>query len=89
MSDAASAAPGFTSEDESTVYRLAASAFGAHRDDLGAESNPDTVRGWDSFAHIDFLVALEKAFAVKLSPKEIMTVRKLGDVIAILRRKRG
>jgi acyl carrier protein len=80
--------PGFTRDDELEVYRLAASAFGVDARDLGPGSDPETVKGWDSFAHIDFLVALEKAFAVRLSPKDVMTVRTLGDAVAILKRMR-
>lgn len=76
---------GFTMDHELDLYRLAANTFKIHFRDLSPESSPDSVKGWDSLAHVDFLVAVEKKFGVRLAPKDIMNIRTLGDALKILK----
>jgi len=83
----AAPASAFSMDHEFDVYKLAAGAFKVHFRELSPESSPDTVKGWDSLAHVDFLVALEKRFKVKFSPKDIMNIRTLGNAIDALKTK--
>lgn len=34
------------------------------------DSNPDTVEQWDSLAHVQIVLGLEKEFGIKISPEE-------------------
>ena len=55
----------------------------ALRDDLTASDVP----AWDSLTHIDLIVAVEKAFKVKLTTSEITGLKNVGDLIKVLERK--
>jgi acyl carrier protein len=69
------------------LYGLAATAFKVSVDRLGPESGPRTVRSWDSFAHMEFIVAVEKSFGVRLAPKDILALDSLARAEAILATK--
>lgn len=75
----------FTMDHEFDVYKLAANAFKVHFRELAPDSSPDTVKGWDSLAHVDFLFAVEKKFGIRFSPKDIMNIRTLGETLAALK----
>jgi len=47
------------------------------------------VEGWDSFAHIRLIVAIEKEFKVKFTTPEISGLQDLGGMIDLLGRKLG
>jgi acyl carrier protein len=45
------------------------------------------VEGWDSLAHVGLILAVEKAFAVRFTTKEVQSLRTVGDLIALLERR--
>ncbi len=45
------------------------------------------VEGWDSLTHINLVVAVEKAFKVKLTTAEVRDLTKVGDLITLVVRK--
>lgn len=45
------------------------------------------VPGWDSLAHINLVLAVEKAFAIKLSVREVRLMKNVGDLIALIEKK--
>ena len=51
-------------------------------------ATPETTRGWDSFAHMALVGALEDAFQVTFEPREIMGLASLGDVERLLEERR-
>jgi acyl carrier protein len=53
-------------------------------DATNADSN--TLRQWDSVAHLQLLVAIEDEFGVRLSPSDIIGLKSYPAAIAILRR---
>jgi acyl carrier protein len=59
------------------------------RDDLTAED----VEGWDSLAHINLIIAVEKTFRVRFATAEISRTKEagysLGDFLALVRAKAG
>jgi acyl carrier protein len=50
-------------------------------------SSPDTMREWDSLATMKLIVAFEDAFSVKLSTREILSMRTIEAIRSVLRRK--
>ena len=44
---------------------------------------------WDSLGHIQLILALEKEFRVKFTSEEVVSIRDLGDIAALLRARRG
>lgn len=66
------------------ISALAASTFKQPLASLTGGSGPHNTPGWDSLAHISFVVALEKAFSVKIATGEIMSLQSLDDAVKIV-----
>ena len=45
------------------------------------------IEGWDSLNHVNLIVAVEEAFAVKLTRKEATTLANVGDLIRLIEKK--
>ncbi len=45
------------------------------------------VKNWDSFNHINLIVALEEDFGVSFTTKEIGGMTSVGDLVSLLRKK--
>lgn len=45
------------------------------------------VDGWDSFNHINLIVALEEAFGVSFTTEEIGGMTNVGDLVKLLQKK--
>ena len=48
---------------------------------LTDETTADDVGEWDSLSHVQLVVALEKAFGIKFSSREILSWDNVGDLI--------
>lgn len=59
------------------------------RDDL--ELKPELtaadVEGWDSFKHIEIIMAVEERFSIKMSTRELDNLRSVGDLLGLIRAK--
>ncbi len=51
------------------------------------QTNASHVAGWDSFAHINLIVALEEYFKVNFTTKEISSLTCVGDLLQLLHKK--
>jgi acyl-CoA synthetase (AMP-forming)/AMP-acid ligase II/acyl carrier protein len=60
---------------------IAARVFGVSVDSLDLDSTPDSVAGWDSFNHLKLMMEVEDVLDVSLSTKDIISIRKLGDLV--------
>jgi len=69
------------------VLDVAASIFREPRDALGMDTTPDSCRGWDSMAHLDFVQRLEHTFGVSLAAEDILAIRSLADAVDRVRSK--
>lgn len=54
---------------------------------INEEMVADDVEEWDSLSHIQLVVALEKAFSLKFTSREIMSWEKVGDLIDCIEKK--
>ncbi len=54
---------------------------------LNDETTADDVEEWDSLSHIQLVVALEKAFGIKFSSREILSWDNVGDLIDSIQNK--
>ena len=44
----------------------------------------DDVDGWDSFEHINLVVAVEEEFAFKIPMGKIVTMKNVGEMVDII-----
>jgi acyl carrier protein len=51
---------------------------------LTAETQADDIDGWDSFTHLNVIVATETRFAIKLRSDEIENMQNVGDLVALI-----
>jgi acyl carrier protein len=52
--------------------------------ELRAETNADDIEGWDSFTHLNVIVATETRFGIKLRSNEIEGLQNVGDLVRII-----
>lgn len=45
------------------------------------------VDGWDSLSHINLIVAVEKAFQIKLTTAEVRGLNNVGDFVSLIEKK--
>lgn len=55
---------------------------------IDATTKADDVDGWDSFNHINIVVAVEAHFGIKINTAEIEELRNVGELVDLIERKR-
>lgn len=66
------------------LLRVAAASFNTEPGKLSLHSTPDDVPGWDSLAHMELVIALEKEFAVQFSARDIMALDRLDKALSVV-----
>ncbi len=66
------------------VFAIAARCFNCAVESLTADSTPFNTDGWDSLAHMEFIEALESAFALRFSAVEITQIMSLRDAAELV-----
>jgi acyl carrier protein len=54
---------------------------------IGEATSADDVPGWDSFAHINIVVAAEARFGTRFATAELETLHNVGELVALVGRK--
>lgn len=54
---------------------------------LTDETTADDVEEWDSLSHVQLVVALEKAFGIKFTSREILSWDNVGDLVDCIAKK--
>jgi len=59
------------------------------RDDitLTQESTAADVDGWDSFRHIEIMLAVELRFAIRFTSRELDEMQTIGDLVGAISRR--
>ena len=70
------------------VRRVVSQVFRVPIDEVDDDTSPVTVSSWDSIGQLDLVTALEEEFSIKFSPEEIMEMNGVGDIRAVLDRRR-
>lgn len=45
------------------------------------------VKNWDSFNHINLMIAIESAYGITLAPAEVQRAKTVGDLVQLLQSK--
>jgi len=51
------------------------------------ETTADDIEEWDSLAHINLIVAIEKEFNIKFDLMELKPLQNVGDLLDVIQRK--
>ncbi len=54
---------------------------------VGPETTAAMVPGWDSFRHIELVLAVQEHFGVALRTREVDGLRNVGEMVALVRGK--
>ncbi|MCX7292682.1 AMP-binding protein [Janthinobacterium sp.] len=68
------------------IFALAASLFNLPAGALKADSGPANTPGWDSLAHINFVIGLETLFKVRLSPSDVVHMETMDATVQLIKR---
>jgi acyl carrier protein len=75
--------------DESDIYARLTEIIADFFDDDSITATPvlsaKDVDGWDSLAHIQLMLTVERAFKVKFSTSEIGKMETVGDLVALIK----
>ena len=72
---------------DSQVLAISASVFRIERSELNDLSSPANTDGWDSLAHMNLVLEIEKTFDIELSTRDIMHIDSIKRAIEICRIK--
>ena len=70
-----------------SVEKVFAEVLGIPAESITNETSPENTPQWDSLKAMDLVLALEEAFEVRLSTKEIVSMRTVGIVRKVLSAK--
>ena len=69
---------------EKRIIEIAARTFKAPTAALSLHSDAENTKGWNSLAHVEFLLGLEQEFGLRMSAQDIMKIRSLGDAVSVV-----
>ena len=55
---------------------------------LKPHTNASNVEGWDSLAHVNLIVAIEKRYGVRFALGELQVLKNVGEMAELIQRKR-
>lgn len=51
---------------------------------VGDETTSADIEDWDSFEHINLIVAVEKEFGIKIPMGKVLTMKNVGEMVDII-----
>jgi acyl carrier protein len=69
------------------VYKVFSDVLGVPIERISDETSPENTPQWDSLQAMNLVIALEAAFEVRFSTKEIVSMRTVGLVRKVLRNR--
>jgi acyl carrier protein len=55
--------------------------------EITMRTTADDVEGWDSFNHINIVVAIENEFGIKFNTSEVEELRQVGEFVKLIEKK--
>ena len=72
---------------EPRVRNILADLLSVSQAEIKAESSPETLAGWDSIQHLNFVLSVEQEFGVTFQPEEIEAINSVRGMIESLASK--
>ena len=76
-----------TTQSYERVRIIASDVFGVSLEEISDESSPESIERWDSTQHLTFVLALEEAFQLQLTPEETESIRNIGEAAKLVQEK--
>jgi acyl carrier protein len=70
-----------------SVSEIFSEVLGVPAEEVGDDFSPATSPLWDSLQSMNLVMALEEAYSVRFSTKEISAMRSVGQVKDVLKKK--
>lgn len=55
---------------------------------IASEMTANDIDSWDSLSHVNLIIAIETNFNIRFSQKELLTLKKVGDLLDCIRSKK-
>jgi acyl carrier protein len=75
---------GAQGRDGMSFEQVVAAALEIEAERIGDDLTPKDIETWDSLGHLTLVTAIEKAFSIKLSMKEVQSIDSLGKLRALV-----
>lgn len=69
------------------VFQIISQVMNVPLDQVHEHSSPETIAKWDSFQHMNLILALEEAFNIKFGDEEMMQMGSAGVILQSLQSK--
>ena len=76
-----------TTSIEETIFQIAAESFMEPMEAISITSSSETLMGWDSMGHLDFIMLLEEKFSITLKTVDVLKIDTIEDAIMIVKSK--
>jgi len=73
-----------TSSIDKKVLKIFSILMDVSIKNLNKNSNPDTIKNWDSLSHVKMIMEIESEFNIDLLPDEAMDIFSIDDAIKII-----
>jgi acyl carrier protein len=69
-----------------TVFR---DVFDEDELEIHESTTAKDIEDWDSLTHVNLIVAVEKAFKVKFTTREVQSLKNVGEFVQLIARRTG
>lgn len=76
-------------EDLKKLQEIFRDVFDENDLEITMETTAQDIEDWDSFAQISLIVDIEKEFSVKFNLEEVSKLKNVGDMLELIKKKRG
>jgi acyl carrier protein len=73
-----------TESVDTQVRQIAADIFNLPLSRVTGQTSAESVENWDSLQHLNFVLALEAAFGLRLEPEEVESIRTVGAAVDLV-----
>jgi acyl carrier protein len=68
----------------STVFRA---TFPNNTVEISETTTASDIKGWDSLAHINLILAVENAFGIRFATRDVRSMKTVGDMMCLIKTK--